>query len=182
MSVLTVADLKQHLRVDISNDDSLISQLNDAAETYIENQTNIKMLVTTITKKLDSFTDVIWLTYSPLVSVTSIKYINSAGDETTLSTDIYDVDTYSTPGRIILAYDKNWPTTQGSKNSITIVYTAGYGTSGTDVPAPLISAIKLLVGHWYRNREAVGTQRLVDVPMAVDSLISAYRVIDYEDE
>ena len=37
-----------------------------------------------------------------------------------------------------------------------IDFTAGYGSSGVDVPQPLRQAIRLLVTHWYEHRSAVG--------------------------
>lgn len=36
-------------------------------------------------------------------------------------------------------------------------------------------AVKLLVGHWYQNREAASERALVGAPMAVDMLVNALR-------
>jgi len=46
------------------------------------------------------------------------------------------------------------------------------------VPEKVKSAIKLLVGHWYKNREAVVTGTVPrPLEMAVQSLLSQNRVI-----
>jgi len=45
------------------------------------------------------------------------------------------------------------------------------------VPEPLLQAMKLLVGHWFENREGVligVTAR--ELPLAVQSLIFPYRI------
>ena len=42
------------------------------------------------------------------------------------------------------------------------------------VPAPAVTAIKMLTGHWYEHREAATDIRApVEVPMAVDSLLGS---------
>jgi uncharacterized phiE125 gp8 family phage protein len=41
-------------------------------------------------------------------------------------------------------------------NAVEIVFTAGYGAAASSVDGDLIQAVKLLIGHWFANREAVG--------------------------
>ena len=36
-------------------------------------------------------------------------------------------------------------------------------------------AERLLIGHWYRNREAVGSDKLVALPLAVEALLNPER-------
>jgi hypothetical protein len=43
------------------------------------------------------------------------------------------------------------------------------------VPASVKHAALLLIGHFYNNREAVGTEKLRALPMAVDMLIAPHR-------
>jgi uncharacterized phiE125 gp8 family phage protein len=52
----------------------------------------------------------------------------------------------------------------------------GYGTTATSVPMPIRHAIKLLVGHWYANREEAQTEVPQRIAMGVDSLIAPYRL------
>ena len=45
------------------------------------------------------------------------------------------------------------------------------------MPAPIMHAIKLLVGHWYQNREAVSVGVAVaELPRAVKALLDPFRV------
>ncbi|RVJ34193.1 head-tail connector protein [Sinorhizobium medicae] len=43
------------------------------------------------------------------------------------------------------------------------------------VPASIKHAALLLIGHFYINREALGTDKLSKVPIAFDMLIAPYR-------
>jgi len=62
-----------------------------------------------------------------LQSVTSVKYTDSDGDQSTLSTDDYIVDNDSEPGRIVLGYGTVWPTaTLYPSNPIEIQFLCGY--------------------------------------------------------
>lgn len=151
---LTVADVKLHLRLTSdTTEDALITGLITAAREYCENYTGRAFATQTVALYLDSFPaeDYIELPLSPLQSVTSVVYKNSAGTETTMTvTTDYIVDSYSPVGRVVLAYGKTWPDfTAYPVNPITITYKAGY----TTLPKALRQAMLLLIGLWYENRE-----------------------------
>jgi uncharacterized phiE125 gp8 family phage protein len=46
------------------------------------------------------------------------------------------------------------------------------------VPASLKSAIKLLVAHYYENREASAEKALTEIPLGVERLVWLHRVIE----
>jgi hypothetical protein len=48
--------------------------------------------------------------------------------------------------------------------------------AGDTVPNPaLVQAIKLLIGHWFANREAATELRIEGVPLAFHALIGPHR-------
>lgn len=120
----------------------------------------------------------------PLQSVTSVTYIDSAGDEQTLAASEYDVDTDSEPGRITPAYGETWPTTRDVDNAVTVRFVAGYPDDGAsppdyraNVPPALKQGMLILLAHWYEHREAVDVGNIVtDVPMTDNALLASYRV------
>ena len=59
---------------------------------------------------------------------------------------------------------------------IRIEFTAGYAPA--DIPAPIISAIKLIVGHLYdmRTDEVTGTIT-TRVKLGTDAILNSYRII-----
>ena len=60
-----------------------------------------------------------------------------------------------------------------------MTYTAGFGAASSDVPPNVIHAVKLLVGHFYENREATAAiaGAFVALPFAVDALLAPWKRI-----
>jgi len=116
------------------------------------------------------------LPFAPLQSVTSVTVKDSNGDETVLVEDTdYLVDAISTVGRIVRPYGESWYNfTEHPINPITVRIVAGYTTT-YKIPSAIKQAMLLLVGHWYLNREAVGTVG-GDIKLTVDALLSMYRL------
>ncbi len=121
---------------------------------------------------------VIGLTLPPLKSVDSVMYIDANGAEQTLSPSLYRVTgAGSWLTEISPACGQSWPSVRWQTEAIWVTFTAGYGTGAEDVPAPLLQAIRLLVGHWYQNREAVNVGNITgEIPLGVRTLLSPYKV------
>lgn len=176
-SVITVApattpvsltDAKSHLRVDSSDEDDLITRLITAATDYVQADLGQQLVTATRRLKMDVWPsgDYFVLDYPPLLTVTSIVYVDAAGDDQTWSSSYYDVDTDYKPGRVRLAYNQTWPVIRDTHNAITVTYTCGYGAAAA-VPENIISAILLLVGGWFENRIPSGESN-----DTVDALLS----------
>ena len=156
---VTLAEARSHLRVTHTTEDAHINALIQAAREYCEAISRWSLATQTIEAYLDRFPccNFIELPRPPLQSVTSVKYTDSAGVETTMTaTTDYLVDTDSTVGRIVLPYNKSWPSaTLYPVNPIKIRYVAGYSTTNI-IPECIKNAMLLLVGQWFTNREATG--------------------------
>lgn len=176
---VTTSEAKAHVRVDISDDDALIGTLITSAREYVEETARRSLVTQTWKLYLDRWpgVDYITLPRPPLQSVTSVKYTDKDGVQTTWANSNYLVDSDSEPGRIVLAYDVSWPDTVELRpmNPIEVVFVAGYGAAAA-APQRWKQAILLLAGHWYENREATvdgAIQR--PIPFAVESLINLDR-------
>ncbi|MHB1167351.1 MAG: head-tail connector protein [Carboxydocellales bacterium] len=171
--LFSLTEVKTHLRVDFSDDDTYISTLITAATKWCEEKQKKFYITKTKTEYLDKFPKerYIELTRAPLQSVTHLKYTDKDGAVTTWGSGNYIVDKTSFVPKIVLGYNISWPTVQLSPvNAIEIAYVAGYGAA-VDVPQMIKHAILLLVSHWYENREAVSTLKFAEVPMAAKSLL-----------
>jgi uncharacterized phiE125 gp8 family phage protein len=187
-AVATVASAACSFSVDIitktgdTTEDDLISALITAAREYCEGYTGRALATQTLEAYPPQFPcrSEIEIPYPPLQSVTSVKYTNSAGTETTMTVNTdYIVDADSNVGRIVLPYAGVWPTaTLYTVNPIKIRYVAGYYASNP-IPKMIKQAMLLLIGHWYESREAVligqGTMSK-KIEFAVDALLSMYKV------
>src|SRR5262245_61208300 len=96
---LTLAETKEHLRVDITDEDTLIGLHIEAATSFIEKFLGRALVTQTWEMAIDQFpTDgkkTIAIPLPPLQSVTSIKYDDTGNVERTLSGSGYMVDTIS---------------------------------------------------------------------------------------
>lgn len=170
---IILADAKIHLRVDHSDEDSLITILIQAARETVEKHTGRSLITQSRTIKLDNFprTSILQLPYGPVSSVTSIQYSDEDDATQTMSASLYRVDTSSNIARIQVI--DSWPGTYDKINAVTIVYVAGYGASGSSVPRPLVQAMYLILGHLYEHREHVG-EEMFELPFGATVLMSPY--------
>jgi uncharacterized phiE125 gp8 family phage protein len=169
-SPVSLDEAKTHLRVTHTDDDQYINALLLAATKWAEDFQCRTYVSRTHTMYLDNWETIIRPTYSPLVSVTTIKYLDTDGNQKTLSDTQYRVDTNTEPGRITEAYNCSWPDIRLVINTIEIEYEAGYGTVAA-VPDDVKAAIKLIVGHFYEHREPVSEIKMHMVPFSAKELL-----------
>jgi uncharacterized phiE125 gp8 family phage protein len=184
---VSLADTKLHLRVDVADDDALIDSLIRAAREYVETFTHRALMPQIWDLKLDGFPScgVIEFPKAPLVSVTSVTYLDTAGVSQTWSSALYTVDAPSGPmaraGRLVPIYGESFPSTRSIVNAVTVRFLAGYGATASValplVPASLKAAMKILVATWYGpGRQAVNIGNSVTpIPMTVDALCWPYK-------
>lgn len=170
---ITTAEAKTHLRIDSSDEDTLIGNYVTAARKLLEKLTRRSFITQTITMKLDSFSGgEILLPRSPAQSVTSIQYVDTDGATQTWSSGLYSVDTNSHPARVTPIYDEDFPDTQAVSNAVTVTFVAGFGDATTDIPEDIRLLIRLLVGHWFENREATTITQLHQLPLGLQMLVA----------
>jgi len=169
---VSLAEAKAYLRVDTNDEDALISGLITAAREYCESFQNRAYITQTWELSFDDFPNMpLKLPRPPLVSVESVKVIDSTGAETTLDPSDYIVDTDSEPGRIAFAYGKCWPSvTLQPVNAVKIRYTAGYDDA-QKVPQSVKQAMLIYIAHRYENPDTD------DVPEVVRTLLWPDRVV-----
>jgi len=178
---VSTSDAKTHLRVGFSDDDTYIAALVSVATAALENETNRKFITQTWDWYQDRFSGAsIRLPFGSLQSVTSVKYTESDDTESTVATTVYDVVTWEDPGRVTLAYNQQWPTaTLRAAGGVVTRFVCGYGDA-EDIPAPLIQALKLTIGHLYENRESVVVGQgltAIELPQAAKALAFPYRIM-----
>lgn len=171
---VSVAEVQVHLRVDSDTDEDLVAALAIAAREWCEMATGRQFCTATLRTKLSGFPaeGSIPLPRAPVTAVSSVGYIDSAGDSQTLAGSGYVVATDLAPAEIALAPGSSWPTTAARPDAVTVTYTAGYG-GPAQVPQPLRAAILLKCQALY-DRDPKEAEMLDAAAM---SLLGPYRVV-----
>lgn len=177
---VTLSEVKLHLRVDHDDEDALLTNLIKVARELVEDGTWRALLTQTWELRLDHWPRMpLEMPKPPLQSIVSIKYLDSDGMENTVASSVYDVDTYSEPGRLFFKKGQSWPsTTLYERGAVRIQFKSGW-LAATNVPYKIKAAILLLVGHYYENREEViisSGLTPVELPKGVNSLLASEKV------
>jgi len=174
-SVLSTADLKQHLRVTHSVEDTLIGSLRDAACMWVEGYTNSKLHTTEATGYLRGFHRCSFAV-GPVTAISSVKYqttsSQAAEDLTTMAAGNYYTDFAAQPA--VIAFVDSPSVYDYSHYPVHIAFEYGHAT----VPEPMVHAVRLLAAHFYENRQQVITGTIsTQIKMGIEALLSQYRNI-----
>jgi uncharacterized phiE125 gp8 family phage protein len=149
---ISLADVKNHLRIDFDDDDERLINLIEVARDFIEAETQVALNAQTWDEVLPCFpSKEIELPISPLQSVTSVTYYNASNVSTVWgSSNYYVIQPTKIPGTIHAV--STYPPTYDRPDAVTIRFVAG----STATPNNAKHLIRLLVAHWNENPEAIG--------------------------
>ena len=144
-----------------------------------------------------NYSQMIKLSYPPVISVQGMQYVDSQGNEQTLHQDTdFVLDRISIPPRIFPLPGEYWPPSLYVANSLQINFMAGYdpdpsatsthavpsvppnqqpvSTIVTGVPQMIILGVLNLVAFWFNNRGSVGL-----VPENIERIFMQNMVLDF---
>lgn len=196
---LSLDEVKLHLRVDGDDEDDWITPQITAARQAAENFCNRYIAEQGVEMRVPGWPYCGWVWNSPWgggfhnrdtfllpgsdpARDVEIKYIDIDGAEQTLDPAVYSLDQFRAPSTIGTAYNQSWPPARNEQGAIRVTYTAGYSVPGASpepypLPAAIRSAMLLLIGNWYENREAVNIGNITsEIPMGVQHLLQPYRL------
>lgn len=166
-TILTRTVAKAHLRVDGTDEDTLIDNLINAAGERAEDVTKKQLFTATRVLRMEGFHDKryrrpdspdILIPFPPLQNTSNlaISYLDTNGDSQTWSTSEWSVDANSVVGRIRPAYGYDYPSTrEGVFDSVSITFDCGYGTNVTNIPTSIRQGMLLQIGAHYKFREDI---------------------------
>ena len=152
--LISLQDAKDHLRVTDTNQAAVIKDCIRSATSLIETYTNQILQSGTYCAYLDinefqAFCEIDLWKY-PITDITSIKYLNTSGAETTFSSSYYSTDLTDSPARVL---PTTIPTVQlNVVNPIRIYFTAGY-TNSDQISPELIGWVKIFIAFFYQTRQ-----------------------------
>lgn len=154
---VSLLEARTAARVSVEEEDTLLGQLIVSARQWGEAITGRAFVTQSWELKLPRFPDcAIELPKPPLVSVTSVKYLDTAGVEQTWAPTTGYIVTGAaaemTRGSIEPAYGVCYPSTQAVPDAVRIIYVAGYGAAAA-VPQGIKRALLYHIAEAYQNRE-----------------------------
>jgi len=185
---LNLSTVKSYLRIDFTDDDSLITTLIQSARERAEQYCNRAFITQTLEVYYDKIEKNFTLPRAPIQSVGTVKliYLNEVSTLTqnadyyvmgnqdqwiTITATTYNLPPGFSPGDDLSRYH------------LDVTYTAGYGNDYTFVPMGIQEAVMKMVGAAYEVREDVaiitkgGTTGLLEIPNDAKRLLDAYKVI-----
>lgn len=176
---LSVAEAKRQLRLepDDTDQDDHVADLCAAAHRKVERELGYPILRQTRETHLSNFPrGPIWLGGGDSLSILSIRYRDPLNALQTLDPSAYALDAVSRVAQVYPAPSATWPSTVCTPGAVVVEWQAG-AVNPSDVAEDLIHAMKLLVGHWDQNREAVVVGTISsEVQVALDDLLFQFRV------
>lgn len=175
---ITLTEAKAYMKVDYTNDDTLIEDvLIPSARQMVEKMLNKALITQTLKAYYTTFGKVVDLPYSPVQSVSSVKRIQQ-NTTTTLTVDSdYYVQGLDQKFLLISSpYDLppgHSPTDSYKGAELLVEYVAGYGTAASDVPAIIKEAIRKIVAFNYENRNE--DEAGLEIPSSAKNLLNKYR-------
>lgn len=152
---ITLSEAKAFLRVDHDDEDVLIQTLIASARDRLEAHLNVAMIARSM--QIATSTDgTVQLPRWPVIAVQTVRFDGEDTDEAV-------INLLCRPATVTFC----------AAEEAEIVFTAGYGSNPSDVPAPLRQAMLLLVARGYEHREGPPDT----LPLMVDALTMPYRVV-----
>lgn len=164
--IVTLPDLKDHLRVTGLEEDAYITSLGIAATYAVERWTQRLLTVRAATLKLTDLPCSQEPIELPGGTVASVTSVTADGVAITGCTALGD-----SPALLIPSAD--WPAVTGEGYPVTIIYQAGFATP----PPDLVHAVKLLAANLYENRSPVLSGTISEaLPLSAEWLMDPHRI------
>jgi len=182
-SVLSVkqAKLQAKLSADDDLEDEWFTDAIPAAEAFVQNAYSFSLLERVVRSWTDAFppANYLDLPVGPVTEISAISYWDADNvlqpwHVVTTAEKVF-LDNSKQVDRAVLLGGESWPTAGlRPATAVQVEYKAGW-TDPASVPGDVKHALKMLIAHWYMNREEVVIapgMTIAEVPFGANSILT----------
>lgn len=145
---ISATEAKLQARIDDTASDDLLTIYISAARQFVETYTGTRLVSQTVLMQGSSFDDLAALPVGPVISVSSVTYLDPDGAEQTLSTAVYEVVNPGLSPSVRLKVNQSWPAIRDASDAVRVSAVCGYAA----LPDPIKGALLLIVASWFDSR------------------------------
>ncbi|MFC7399683.1 head-tail connector protein [Chelatococcus sp. GCM10030263] len=170
---VSLAEVKNYLRVVDDSDDDLIASLIQAARAAVETATGRLLIRQTWRLVLDAWPErrILRVPLAPFAGLAAARVADASGGKADIPPGYFVVDSLSEPGRIAAGPLVPSPTAATAGIELDIV--VGYGSAPEAVPMPLRQAVRQLAAGFYERRGDEASA--ATLPAEIAALVAPYR-------
>lgn len=175
--VVSWDDAKAHLRLSADTERSYVEGLIAAATAHLDGASGVlgrSMGVQTLEVRTNAarVSEPVRLPLGPVIELVSVRYLDA--DNVLIDADTADFELLG-DDLVPVGPTFVWRGGSSRREAVRVQYRAGHAPA---LPAPLRTAILLMVGDLYRNRETVSAVEMRKVPMSatVEALVQPFRI------
>lgn len=178
--VLSLAEVKAQLRVDFADEDDQIESMIGAAAALIDATDGVGFALAQQewTYYFPAFVRVFLFPISPVISVAAIEAMQEDGTWIAVDSQVYRLLPAGYPASVALAKGAAWPASLGIPDCVRVRLVCGHEAGGDDpaanIPKDIKQALKLIIGHWHKNREAAADRQMLEIPFGAQAVIDKY--------
>jgi len=178
---VSLVDAKSFMKVNDTADDTLITDLIVVARQMAEKYLRRALISQTLIAYYSFLDEKTYVPNPPHISIDTVKRIRL--DESTTLTLNSDFFVQGNEQKYLLI-PTTFNLTAGHSpqdrligQELEVTYTAGYGTSATDVPKSIRNAIKMIVNTLFDGRHVEGEAQTFAIPTNAKTVLAPFKII-----
>ena len=178
-TAISLAEVKSHLKISASTEDTYLTNLISVATEMVQNYTGQILITSTLDLYLPYFLNRMDINRTPVSRITHVKYFDTDEVEQTISSSNYSeciskddsADQSPLGASILPASGFSYPDTYPRMDAVQIRFEAGYEDSDS-VPMAIKQAMLLIIGQLFLNR----SDMVYKLPVLSEYLLNPYKI------